>query len=200
MTELAAASQSHIPGYDLGTARSAVSPISELELRLIEQTVGWNESHAGVLRRHGDIFKQQAEHMVDSWRSQIGAQPHLAKWFVGPDGQPDEEYKSAVKSRFVQWVKDVALREHDLDWLNYQEEIRRRHTPAKKNVTDQRHTPPLVPLRYLLGFIPVILPIRRFFADQISADELKQLEEAWTRAVLLHMTLWSRPYTQPDLW
>jgi hypothetical protein len=119
---------------------------------------------------------------------------------VGPNGQPDEEYKSAVKSRFVQWVKDVALREHDLDWLKSQEEIGRRHTPAKKNVTDQRHTPPLVPLRYLLGFIPVILPIRQFFADEISADELKQLEEAWMRAVLLHVTLWSRPYTQSDLW
>jgi hypothetical protein len=65
MTEMAA-SQSHIAGYELGTAKSAVSPISELELRLLEQTVGWNESHAGVLRRHGNIFEQQAEHMVDS--------------------------------------------------------------------------------------------------------------------------------------
>ena len=57
------------------------------------------------------------------------------------------------------------------------------------------------PLRYLLGFIPVVLPIRNFFSASISNDEeLARLETAWTRAVLLHITLWSRPYTTEGLW
>jgi hypothetical protein len=201
MNETDAAIQPEIPGYEFGTRKSAVSPVSEEDLRLLEQTVGWSESDSSVLQKHADLIRHQAEHMVDSWRSVIGEQPHLAKWFFGPDGKADDEYKARVKRRFVQWVTDVALRKHDRDWLNYQEEIGLRHTPAKKNVTDGSQTPPIVPLRYLLGFIPVVLPIRKFFASVIQNEaELKNLEDAWAKAVLLHITLWSRPYASHDLW
>ena len=190
-----------IPGYDYGTPTSAVSPVSEIDLSQLEQAAGWTAKDADVLARHADLFRAKAESMVDLWRSVIGSQPHLSQWFVGPDGKPDDEYKASVKRRFVHWVIDVAVRPHDRDWLNYQQEIGLRHTPAKKNKTDGAHTPPLVPFRYLLGFIPVVLPIREFFTDAIQDEaELKRLEDAWTKAVLLHVTLWSRAYVAEDLW
>ena len=190
-----------VPGYDFGTPRSAESPLSDEYLRNLEQTIGWTSDDRDILLRHKSLFEQQAEHMVDSWRAVIAAQPHLAHWFVGPGGKPDDDYKARVKRRFVQWVIDVATRPHDRAWLNYQEEIGLRHTPAKKSLTDGKQTPPLVPLRYLLGFIPVVLPISRFFNSAITDDaELFRLEAAWTRAVLLHVTLWSRPYTAEGLW
>jgi len=190
-----------IPGYDFDTRKSAESPLSDEDLRNLEQTVGWTDEDRDILLKHAALFQQQAETMVDSWRAVIAAQPHLSHWFVGPDGKPDDGYKARVKQRFVQWVIDVALRPHDRAWLNYQEEIGLRHTPAKKNLTDGSQTPPLVPLRYLLGFIPVVLPIRKFFSASISDEpELARLEAAWTRAVLLHITLWSRPYTAEGLW
>ena len=194
--------QIQISGYDYGKAGSAHSPLSLEELRLLEQSVGWSEEDAQVLQRHGDLFKTQGEQMVDSWRAVIGAQPPLAKWFFGPDGKPDDEYKAKVKRRFVQWVVDACFRPHDQAWLNYQEEIGLRHTPEKKNQTDGRHTPPFVPLRYLIGFIPVVtIGARKFFADAgITGTELTRLEEAWTRAVQLHVTLWSRPYAKDGLW
>jgi hypothetical protein len=201
MNEEHPASPVEIQGYDFATPKSALSPVSEEDLRLLEQTVGWSESDASLLKKHADFFRQQSEHMVDSWRSVIGEQAHLAKWFFGPDGKADEEYKARVKRRFVQWVVDVALRQHDRDWLNYQEEIGLRHTPAKKNATDGAQTPALVPLRYLLAFIPVVLPIGHFFAGVIHDQaELKKLENAWSRAVLLHIALWARPYASPGLW
>lgn len=191
----------YIPGYDYGTAKSAVSPVSQTELSQLEQAVGWTAEDAALLEQHGDLFRVRAESMVDSWRAVIGSQPHLAHWFVKPDGAPDDEYKARVKRRFVQWVIDVALRPHDQNWLNYQHEIGLRHTPAKKNQTDSAHTPPLVPFRYLLGFVPVVLPLRSFFADAIPNEaDLRKLEQAWTKAVLLHVTLWSCPYVSTDLW
>ena len=190
-----------IPGYDFGTRKSAESPLSDEDFRHLEQTVGWTNEDRDILLKYAALFQQQAEAMVDSWRSVIAAQPHLAHWFVASDGNPDDAYKALVKHRFVQWVIDVALRPHDRAWLNYQEEIGLRHTPAKKNLTDGKHTPTFVPLRYLLGFIPVVLPIRKFFTDAVSSnDELVRLETAWTRAVLLHITLWSRPYAIEGLW
>jgi hypothetical protein len=47
----------------------------------------------------------------------------------------------------------------------------------------------------------VVLPIRSFFTDAIQDEtEMKRLEEAWARAVILHVTLWSRAYLAEDLW
>jgi hypothetical protein len=195
------AAPSSIPGYDYGTPGSAVSSVTERDLSELEQAAGWTARDAEVLARHADLFRAKAESMVDAWRSVIGSQPHLSRWFVGPDGKPDDEYKMSIKRRFVQWVIDAAVRPHDQDWLNYQQEIGLRHTPAKKNKTDGADTPPLVPFRYLFGFIPVVLPIREFFKDAIQDEaELNKLQEAWTKAVLLHVTLWSRAYVAEDLW
>jgi hypothetical protein len=108
-----------IAGYDYGRPDAARSPVSMEELRQLEAAVGWSQSDADTLQRHGDIFRQHAEEMVDSWRTVIGSQPHLAKWFFGPDGKPDDEYKAKVKKRFVQWVLDVCFRPHDQAWLDY---------------------------------------------------------------------------------
>jgi hypothetical protein len=191
-----------IPGYDFAKPEVAPSPVSLDELRQLEASAGWTAADAKVLERYRDIFLDRAGEMVDSWRSVIGSQPHLAKWFFGPDGKPDDEYKGKVKARFVQWVRDVCARPHDQEWLNYQEEIGLRHTPAKKNVTDAADTPNLVPLRYLLAFSGVIaLTARRIFLEHgLDGEELLRLQDAWAKAVILHVTLWSRPYAQDGLW
>jgi hypothetical protein len=191
-----------IPGYDYGKPASARSPVSLEELRQLEESVGWSAEDAAVLARHPAVFVDRAEAMVDSWRAVIASQPQLIQWFFGPDGKPDEQYMAKVKSRFVQWVQDVAMRPHDQAWLDYQEEIGLRHTPAKKNVTDGAHTPEVVPLRYVVGMAGLIaLSARKFFVEaEVGGDELERLEEAWTKAVMLHVSLWCRPYVKDGLW
>jgi hypothetical protein len=190
-----------IPGYGFGSAEGAHSPLSMEDLLQLEQAVGWTIEDEHRLRKHAELFRSQAEQMVDSWRAIIARQPHLSQWFAGPDGKRDEEYKARVKRRFVQWVVDVATRPHDRAWLNYQEEIGLRHTPAKKNKADGGHTPALVPLRYLLAFVPVVGDVRRFLDGAIADPaDLTAVERAWTKAVHLHVTLWSRPYTREGLW
>ena len=195
-------SPSKISGYDYGRSSTARSPVSLAELRQLEAAVGWSENDAAVLQRHGEIFKNRAEQMVDAWRAVIGSQPHLAKWFFAPDGKPDEAYKAKVKKRFVQWVTDACFRPHDQEWLDYQEEIGLRHTPEKKNVTDGAHTPAHVPLRYLIGFATVVsITTRDFFLeDGVRGEELQRLADAWSRTVQLHIALWARPYVRDGLW
>jgi hypothetical protein len=194
-------SDAAIPGYDYGTAKSATSPLSQADLLHLEQTAAWTTADAAVLARHSDLIRAKAEAMVDSWRAVIGSHAHLLRSFTGQGGQVDDEYKARVKRRFVRWVIDVAVRPHDRDWLNYQHEIGLRHTPVKKNVTDDAHSPPVVPFRYLLGFLPTVLTIRPFIEDSIhDPEELHRLEGAWTKAVLLHVTLWSWAYVNTDLW
>ncbi len=190
-----------IPGYDYGSRASATSPVSAGDLAELERTMGWSAADADVLRRYSEVFRERAEAMVDAWRAVIGSQAHLSRWFLKPDGGPDEEYKARVRRRFIQWVVDVATRPHDREWLDYQHEIGLRHTPAKKNKTDGAQTPHVVPFRFLLGFVPVVLPIRVFIDSMIQDEvEIAKVEDAWTKAVLLHVTLWSRAYVAEDLW
>ena len=191
-----------IHGYDYGTTRAAHSPITLDELRMLEQTVGWTKEDADAIAMAGEVLAGQEEGMVDSWRSIIGEHEHLAKWFFGPDGKPDEAYKAAVKKRFVRWVSDLCRRERDQAWLDYQEEIGLRHTPAKKNRTDEAQTPNVVPLRYLLVFAgPVIMGARAFLAKKRHPQaEVERMHQAWTKSFLLTLTLWSRPYARDGLW
>ena len=186
--------QPQIAGCDNGRGNAARSPLTLEELQQLEQTVGWGVENAQVLQRHGEIFRNNAENMVHAWREVIGSQQHLVKWFFGPDGKRDAEYAAKMKKRFVQWVVDSVFRPHDRAWLDYQEEIALRHTPEKKNQTDGTEPPPLVPPRYLLGFITVVtITTRKFFTDAgVSGEELRKPEDAWARAVQLHVTLWSR--------
>jgi hypothetical protein len=201
MTGISPPNNPNIAGYDFGSPLAAKSPVSAEELLQLEETLGWTANDAQLLRKHATLFEAEAEKMVDSWRAIIGSQPHLARWFLAPDGKPDEEYKAAVKRRFIQWVVDVVTRPHDRAWLDYQEEIGLRHTPDKKNKTDRRQTPPLVPLRYLLAFIPVVTAVRHFFESAVNdRAELDAIERAWTKAIHLHVTLWTRPYIRDGLW
>jgi hypothetical protein len=192
----------NIAGYDYGTMRAAKSPLRMDDLRKLEQAVGWTDEDAKWLRVAAEVLVPKADELVSAWRSEIVKLPQLLESFQKPDGQPDDHYREAVKKRFVQWVSDLCLRPHDQDWLNYQEEIGLRHTPAKKNKTDNAQTPPVVPLRYTLGFSAVVLTTLRGFLTSSGRREqdIQRIQDAWTRAVILTVTLWSRPYTAPGLW
>jgi len=195
------ASTGPIPGYDYGSQRVGPSPVSLEELRQLERAADLTQEDDRWLRRASGILSDQAEAMVNTWRSRIGAQPELARLFFGSDGKPDEAYKAAVKRRFVKWVQDTCDRGRDQAWLDYQEEIGLRHTPAKKNQTDHARSAKLVPLRFLLAFAPVVLDVRSFLArGNATEEELRAMERAWTKSVLLQLALWARPYVRDGLW
>ena len=191
-----------IPGYTFGRAEVGRSPVSLSDLQALMQSVGWTNEDSRWLKAAGKVFSVRAEAMVDHWRTMIVGQPELVQWFLKPDGEPDEEYKAAVKKRFVQWVRDTCERHYDQAWLDYQHEIALRHTPAKKNATDGGHTPPLVPLRYLITFAEVIAQSGRDFLAEagVAGNELDAMHAAWRKSVLLQVALWSRAYVEGDLW
>ena len=121
-----------IAGYDYVTDRVARSPVTLEQLEKLKETVDFTDEDRSYLTMVGKVLYDQAEKMVNAWREKIGAQPHLAIAFSGPDGKPDDDCKSAVKPRFVQWVVDLCTRPFDQAWLDYQEEIALRHVPEKR--------------------------------------------------------------------
>ena len=190
-----------IAGYDFASDRVARSPVTLEDFERLKQTADLTAEDFRYLAMAGEVLSGQAEAMVKAWRAKIGAQEHLAKWFQTADGHSDERYKAAVKRRFVQWVVDLCTRPYDQAWLDYQEEIGVRHTPDKKNVTDDADTPPVVPLRYMVSFVPVVLAIKQFLAGKgHSPEEVERMHAAWTKAVLLSIALWCRPYVKEKLW
>jgi hypothetical protein len=123
-----------IPGYEYGSVGH--SPVALNDLRSLEDAAGFSDEDLKWLRAAGPILAPQGERIVDSWRARIADHPEMVNVFFGPNGEPDDNYKAAVKKRFAQCVVESRERPHDQQWLDYQDEIGKRHTPAKKNTTE----------------------------------------------------------------
>jgi hypothetical protein len=191
-----------IPGYAYGSSSLAASPIALEDLHRLEQSATIDDDDDRYLKMAGDVLAGQAEELVGTWRSLIAARPHLARVFFGPDGQPDERYKAAIRRRFVQWVLDTCQRPRDAAWLDYQAEIARRHTPEAKNRTDHAQTAALVPLRDIIAFSAVVTTTVRSFLDdgRHSRYEIDRMQSAWTKAVMVQVSLWAASYAREGYW
>jgi hypothetical protein len=188
--------EGNIPGYGYGTQEVARSPVSAEDLDLLKQTVLFTEEDERYLQMAGDVLEGQLDDVLDLWYGFVADHPHLVYYFTGPDGEPIQEYLDRVRERFKQWVLDACHRPYDQEWLDYQQEIALRHTRAKKNQTDGVDAPDQIPLRYMISFIyPITATMRQFLENSgRPPEEVEKMYQAWFKSVVLHVTLWSRPY------
>jgi hypothetical protein len=187
-----------IPGYTYGTDAVPRSPVSLDELQLLQATLLLGDEDRAALRRSGDVLAPQVEAILDVWYGFVGANPHLLAAFTGPDGQPNQAYLAAVRRRFGRWILDTARAEFDQAWLDYQHEIGVRHTRRGKNRTDGVQAADRIPLRYVLALlIPITTTLQPFLAEGgASPNEVEAMHQAWVKAVLLQVILWSQPYVR----
>jgi Protoglobin len=190
-----------IPGYLYGSDELERSPVSEDDLALLKQSVLFGDEDERQLRLAGEVLRDQVEDVLDVWYGFVASHPHLVRYFADSDGNPIDNYLARVRVRFGQWIRDLCERPWDQAWLDYQEEIALRHTPAKKNETDAVEAPELIPLRYMVAFVyPITATIRDFLAKKGHSDqEVDAMHQAWFKAVTLSVALWSRPYAG-DAW
>lgn len=187
-----------IPGYTYGTDAVLRSPVSLDELKLLQQTLLLGDDDLRALRRSEDVLAPHVEAILDVWYGFVGANPHLLAAFTGPDGQPNQNYLAAVRRRFGRWILDTAAAEFDQRWLDYQHEIGVRHTRRGKNRTDDVQAADQIPLRYVLALlIPITATLKPFLAEGgTTADDVEAMHQAWVKAVLLQVILWSQPYVR----
>lgn len=190
-----------IGGYDYGSPGIGRSPVSMDELALLERAVSLTEKDEHWLRQAAAVLADQTDAVVAAWREVIAANPHLARYYGSREGIADTAYKARVGERFKQWILDVCQRPRDQAWLDYQHEIGLRHTHLRKNQADQAAALPHIPLRYLIAFTAVINErIRPFLARNATPEDAAAMHGAWCKAVLLQVTLWSRPYVAESEW
>lgn len=192
--------EDHIAGYDYGAKELATSPVSMKELELLKQTITLDSDDQKYLRMAGEVLEPQTESIVNMWRGVISSMPHLACYFKNEAGNTDEQYKAKVKERLRQWVMDLCYRTYDQYWLNYQHETGSRLMQTPNNKTDNAGAAPFIPLRYLIAFTAVINDsIKPFMAKNgHSLGVIEKMHKAWCKAVLLHVTLWTRAYCDKE--
>jgi hypothetical protein len=171
------------------------SPITLAELERIKAALMLTDDDLAALRRARGILEPRVDELLDVWYGFVGSHDFLLHYFAGPDG-PDGDYLAAVRRRFGQWVLDLTSAEYDHEWLAYQEEIGRRHYLDKGATDGVAGTPPLVSYRYMIPLAYPIYATVRPFLEQGEGDagEVERMHQAWLKAVLLSVTLWSRPY------
>lgn len=186
-----------IPGYTYGTAAVPRSPITPAELELMKKAVLFTADDEKALRMSKEVLADQTDAILDVWYGFVASHPHLVHFFGRKsDGQPDAAYLAAVRKRFAQWILDTAEARYDQTWLDYQDEIGRRHTRAAKNRTDGVASVDVVSYRYMPLFVyPITTTLKPFLAKKGHAPEdVERMHQAWVKSVLLQVALWSRPY------
>ncbi|MEZ4225708.1 MAG: protoglobin domain-containing protein [Polyangiaceae bacterium] len=190
---------SSIPGYTLGTAAVAPSPVSLADFDRMKASVLFDDEDVKYLRVSHDVVKDQVEAILDVWYGFVGSQPHLLASFTAKaDGKPLSDYLGAVRRRFGQWILDTARAEYDQKWLDYQHEIGLRHHRSKKNATDGAASTDIVPFRDMFALVfPVTFTLRPFLAKKgHPVEEIDKMYAAWLKSCLLQVTLWSHPYVK----
>jgi len=190
--------QPDIAGYTYGTDAVPRSPVSLEELEPLQATLLLGADDLAALRRSAELLAPRVEEILDVWYGFVGANPHLLAAFSGPDGQPDQQYLAAVRRRFGQWILDTARASYDQAWLDYQHEVGRRHHRSGKNRTDGARAADHIPLRYVLALlVPITTTLKPFLAaDGVADDDVEAMHQAWVKAVLLQVILWSHPYVR----
>jgi len=191
-----------IAGYTFGTKQVPASPVSLQELERLKVSVGFTEEDARYLALAGEILADQTKAIVTLWRSGIIASiPHLARHSRDLNGEALPEYLARSNRRFEQWILDTCLRPYDQDWLNYQQEIARRHTSVKKNQTDQVKSTPYIPLRDIIAFLTVMNEtIKPYLAAKGHAvNDVEKMHKAWRNSMQLQVALFAKPYADPVL-
>lgn len=190
------------PGYGYGQPETARSPVNLQDLEQLKASVMFSAADEQALREAGQVLSNQIHDILDVWYGFVGQNPHLIAYFSTPEGDPIPEYLARVRQRFGQWIMDTCTRPYDQEWLNYQEEIGLRHTPVKKNQTDQVNSVPVISLRHLIAFIyPVTATVRPFLAKGgHSPEQVEAMHQAWVKSVTLQIALWSRPYALEGTW
>lgn len=188
---------SDIPGYTLGTSAVARSPVTLAEFEEMKASVLFGEEDVKHLRMSHDVVKDQVEAILDVWYGFVASQPHLLASFTrASDATPLGDYLGAVRRRFGRWILDTARAEYDQAWLDYQNEIGRRHHRTKKNATDGAPSTDVVPFRHLFLLVfPVTYTLKPFLAKHgHGAEDVEKMHAAWVKSCLLQVTLWSHPY------
>ncbi|MEM0444918.1 MAG: protoglobin domain-containing protein [Nitrososphaerota archaeon] len=188
-----------IPGYDYGKPIVPRAPITDEDFKLLKKTVMFSEEDEKYLRMAGDVLKEQVDDILNLWYGWVGSNPHLVYYFADKNtGSPLAPYLEAVRRRFGRWIIDLCFRKFDREWLDYQFEIGLRHHRSKKNRTDKVNSVEHIPLRYMVAFIyPITATIKPFLAKKgHSQEEVEKMFNAWFKAVVLSVALWSMPYAK----
>lgn len=184
-----------IKGYDYGKAALEQSPVTLQDLGLLKKTLLWSDDDDRYLKMAGEVLKDQINEVLDLWYGYVGSNEHLVYYFTN-NGKPNMEYLTAVRARFGQWILDICQKPYDQNWLNYQHEIAKRHHSTKKNKTDGVDTVPIINYRYMTAFIyPITATIKSFLGKKgHSQADVDAMHNAWFKAVVLTVILWTYPY------
>lgn len=178
--------------------RLAPSPLSLEELALLRQTLLLDAEDERWLRASRGVLEPQVEAILDVWYGFVGSNPHLLASFSDAAGEPQGDYLGAVRKRFGRWILDTADARFDQHWLDYQHEIGLRHHRTRKNAVDGAKAADQIAFRYLVALHqPITATLRPFLeASGRPAAEVDRMQDAWRKAVLLQVILWSHPYVR----
>ena len=177
----------------------AQAAVTHGELEQLKAALLLGDDDIVALRQAHDILGPRVEELLEVWYGFVGSHDFLLEYFSTSDG-PNTDYLDAVRTRFGQWVFDLTSGNYDDAWRAQQEEIGRRHYQEKGHTDGVDGTPDVVHLRYIVALVyPIFATVRPFLEQGESDPEaVERMHQAWLKAVLLSVALWSHPYVHEE--
>lgn len=186
-----------IPGYRMDDPELLGPEVDAAAMADLRAALLLGDDDLAALRDAAAIVGPRVEELLDVWYGFVGSHPFLLDAFATPDG-PDGDYLARVRARFGQWVHDTLSADFGPAWVAYQEEVGRRHAAGKNTTDGVVGAPEVVPFRHVVALVyPIYATIRPFLAAGARDDaHLESMHQAWLKAVLLNVAIWSRAYVR----
>lgn len=188
-----------IAGYRMGDPTLPGPATTQEELTKIREALLMNDDDVAALREAKAILAPRIDELLDVWYGFVGSHDFLLGYFSTPAG-PDANYLARVRARFGQWVLDTCEGDCGPSWVAYAEEVGRRHAAGKNETDGVVGAPEVVHFRYVVALTyPIYATVRPFLETGArDAAHLERMHQAWLKAVLLNVILWSRAYVRDD--
>lgn len=191
--------QAGIPGYRMGDPSLPPSKLDDEAFARVCSALLFTDEDRAALQEAKEIVTPHLEELLDVWYGFVGSHDFLLAYFSTAEG-PHHEYLSRVRARFGQWVRDTLSADFGPAWRAYQAEVGRRHASGKNQTDGVVGAPAVVHFRYMVALVyPIYATIRPFLARGArDNDHLERMHQAWLKAVLLNLVLWSEAYVKED--
>ena len=182
--------------YHRDSSNRTLSGVVE-RTRGAKAAAGFADEDRKYLQMAGEVLADQTRAIVRHWRRAISVGiSNLAQH----EGGAIPEYLAKSNLRFEQWILETCLRPYDQDWLDYQEEIALRQSPARKKRVHATRSGDYVPLSEAIAFTTAMNDtIKPYLGVKgHSEEQVERMHQAWCKSVQMQLALWARAYMTPS--
>jgi hypothetical protein len=163
-------------------------------VRELAEFVGFDDAEAAVVRRTAPLVLDREERLTAALYEHFLKLPASARFFLGPDGEPDRVRLERRRHSLARWLRETAEASLDHEHAYYLLTIGLSHSHRAQGPGG------VVPAHFLVGAMSLTqTALAAAFAAELSPAEALAASRAWNKLLLVHLAVLLLGYLPPRL-